>query len=100
MDLVSSIIMLLFGIIAGVIGGLLGIGGRSIMLPALYFLFKYPLPCAIGTTITAVIVTAISGAIAHIRMRNVDFSTAKVITLSGTLGAILGSVAFMYLRRT
>lgn len=99
MELVSSVIMLLFGVVAGVVGGLLGIGGCSIMLPALYFLFRYSLPCAIGTTITAVIVTAISGAVAHIKMKNVDFSTARVITLSGTLGAVLGSVLFIYLTK-
>jgi len=91
--------MLLFGVIAGVVGGLLGIGGCSIMLPALYFLFSYPLPVAIGTTITAVIITAVSGAQAHIRMRNVDFLTAKIITIFGALGAVFGSILFIYLKR-
>jgi len=99
MDPVSAIIMLTFGVVAGMVGGLLGIGGCSIMLPALYFLFHYSLPRAIGTTITAVIVTAISGACAHIRMKNVDFSTAKIVSVSGAAGAVLGSLLFIYLSR-
>ncbi len=94
---VSVILMLVFGVIAGVVGGLLGIGGCSIMLPALHFLFAYPLPVAIGTTITAVIITATSGAIAHIKMKNVDYSTSKIISVSGAVGAILGSILFNYL---
>ena len=53
MDAISALIMLAFGLVAGVVGGLLGIGGCSIMLPALYFLFNYKLAIAIGTTITA-----------------------------------------------
>ncbi|MCD6457277.1 MAG: sulfite exporter TauE/SafE family protein [Thermoproteales archaeon] len=97
MDLISAAIMFAFGILAGIVGGLLGIGGCSIMLPALYFLFYYSLPCAIGTTITAVIVTAISGATAHFKMKNIDFLTAKIITVSGALGAVLGSILFIYL---
>ena len=67
------------------------------MLPALYFLFNYELPAAIGTTITAVIITAISGSVAHIRMRNVDYRTAAIITISGGIGALAGSIAFEYL---
>ncbi len=97
MDPLSSAIMFLFGLLAGVVGGLLGIGGCSIMLPALYFLFNYELPAAIGTTITAVIITAVSGSIAHIKMRNVDYGTAAVITISGGIGALAGSIAFEYL---
>lgn len=99
MDSLSTAVMFAFGVVAGVVGGLLGIGGCSIMLPALYFLFHYPLPCAIGTTITAVIVTAVSGAAAHMRMRNVDFSTAKVVSASGAAGAVAGSLLFIYLSR-
>jgi len=88
--------ILLTGLIAGTLGGLLGIGGCVIMLPSLVFIFKYPLPLAIGTTITAVILTATSGAIGHIRLRNVDYSTAKVVAISGAFGAVVGSIIFFY----
>ncbi|ADC65335.1 hypothetical protein Ferp_1177 [Ferroglobus placidus DSM 10642] len=56
-----------------------------IMLPSLAFIFKYPLAVAIGTTTTAVILTATSGAIGHLRMRNVDYSTAKIVAVSGAV---------------
>jgi len=93
------VILFVTGLIAGTLGGLLGIGGCVIMLPALVFLFGYPLPLAIGTTITAVILTATSGAIGHIRLRNVDSSTAKVVSVSGAIGALAGSVIFLYISR-
>jgi len=71
------ILLSITGLIAGTLGGLLGIGGCVIMLPALVFVFRYPLPIAIGTTVTAVILTATSGAIGHIRLKNVDYSTVS-----------------------
>ncbi len=67
------------------------------MLPALAFIFKYPLPVAIGTTITAVILTATSGAIGHMKMKNVDYSTAKIVAISGAVGAVIGSIIFFYI---
>ncbi|RLE68637.1 MAG: sulfite exporter TauE/SafE family protein [Thermoprotei archaeon] len=97
MNTVIVIFLILFGLIAGITGGFLGIGGCVIMLPALYFLFGYPLPLAIGTTITAVMITAASGSVAHIRLRNVDYSTVKIVGISGGIGAILGSITFAYL---
>ncbi len=95
--IMEFILMILFGVLAGIIGGLLGIGGCCVMLPALYFIFGYPLPIAIGTTITAVIVTATSGAIAHIRIKNVDWQTAGIVALSGGVGSLIGSLIFVYL---
>ena len=97
MDPITATLLFITGLIAGTLGGLLGIGGCVIMLPALAFVFKYPLPVAIGTTITAVILTATSGAIGHIRLKNVDYSTAKVVAISGAVGAAVGSVIFFYI---
>jgi len=82
MDVLSIISLIVFGLLAGILGGFLGTGGCVIMLPALYFLYNYSLPMAIGTTITAVIITATSGSIAHIRMRNVDYKTTAIVTVS------------------
>ena len=65
----------------------------------LHFLFGYPLPLAIGTTVTAVVITAVSGTVAHWRMDNIDRRTAAVVSLSGALGAVLGSVLFIHLTR-
>ena len=82
---------------AGFVGGLLGIGGCSIMLPVLIFAFSYSEPVAIGTTITAVIITAVSGAIGHIRIGNVDWRTAEIVNVFGAIGAALGSVLLWYI---
>lgn len=69
------------------------------MLPTIIFLYKYPLPTAVGTTITAVVVTAASGALGHLRQRNVDLATVRVVAPFGTLGAAVGSVLFTWLSK-
>ncbi len=92
----SALLLFLTGLAAGIVGGFLGIGGCVIMLPTLYFLFHYSLPLAIGTTIAAVVITAASGAIAHIRLRNVDFNTVKIIAITGAIGSFIGSIIFLF----
>lgn len=96
-SMLQEMTLLLTGLAGGIVGGLLGTGGCVIMLPALAFLFGYGLPVAVGTTITAVIVTASSGALGHVRRGNVDYRTAKVIAAFGALGALVGSSIFITL---
>lgn len=97
METFFIIILMIFGLLVLNSWRILGNCGCVVMLPALYFLFNYNLPVTIGTTITAVIITATSGSIAHIKIRNVDYKTAIIIATSGAIGALLGSIAFQYL---
>jgi len=86
------------GIVAGVVGGLLGTGGCALMMPVIRFGFDFPAALAVGTTLTAVVFTAASGAIQHWRMKNVDTETAALTGYSGILGVVIGSVIFGYLK--
>ncbi|MCI5867791.1 MAG: sulfite exporter TauE/SafE family protein [Methanosphaera sp.] len=56
----------LLGLIAGLLSGLMGVGGGVIMIPALTILFKYPTRKAIGTSSAAIIATSLGGIIAYI----------------------------------
>jgi len=90
------ILYLITGLLAGVVGGLLGTGGCALMMPVIRFGFHFDPAFAVGTTLTAVVFTAGSGAYQHIRMGNVDRKTAWVIGASGVLGVIIGSIVFSY----
>ncbi|MGQ9689439.1 MAG: sulfite exporter TauE/SafE family protein [Desulfobaccales bacterium] len=85
------------GLLAGVVGGLLGTGGCALMMPVIRFGFHFDPAFAVGTTLTAVVFTAASGAFQHWRMRNVDVNAALLTGYSGILGVIIGSVIFGYL---
>jgi uncharacterized membrane protein YfcA len=86
------------GIVAGVIGGLLGTGGCALMMPVIRFGFGFDPALAVGTTLTAVVFTAASGAIQHLRLGNVDPRTAATTGVSGVLGVVVGSIVFGFIK--
>lgn len=86
------------GLLAGIIGGLLGTGGCALMMPVIRFGFHFDPALAVGTTLTAVVFTATSGAIQHWRMKNVDTQTAFLTGYAGVLGVIIGSIIFGYIK--
>jgi uncharacterized protein len=94
----AYIIFFIVGILAGVVGGLLGTGGCALIMPVIRFGFHFDPAFAVGTTLTAVVFTAGSGAIQHSRMGNVDKESAWITGYSGVLGVIIGSVVFAYIK--
>lgn len=92
------IFYLVVGLLAGVIGGLLGTGGCALIMPVIRFGFDFDPAFAVGTTLTAVVFTAGSGAIQHFTMKNVDLPTALQVGLSGIVGVVVGSFVFGYLK--
>lgn len=62
LDTIRGFVLLIVGFCAGLLGGLIGTGGCSVMLPIIHFWMGYPAAIAVGTTFFAVIFTATSGA--------------------------------------
>jgi len=91
------LLLLLIGLIAGTLGGLLGLGGGAIMLPALDFWLGYSSPSAIGTTLFAVIFTVISGAYGHFIRKNTRNEISRDISIGGIMGILVGSFIFTLL---
>jgi len=79
---------------AGLMGAILGIGGAIIMLPATELLLHLPTANAIGTTLFAVMFTAVSGAWGHYRQGNVNLAWSWRVGLGGVAGVLLGSYIF------
>jgi uncharacterized protein len=89
--------LVVVGFLAGVLGGLIGTGGCSVMLPIIHFWMGYPAATAIGTTLFAVVFTALSGAYGHLVRRNVDVRAFALLGGGGILGVLLGSWLFTLL---
>jgi uncharacterized membrane protein YfcA len=82
---------LLVGAVAGVLSGLLGIGGGAIMVPAMTLLMGLSQHLAQGTSLLVIIPTAISGSITHFRMGNIQLQTAAWLSAGGIVGAVGGA---------
>lgn len=57
---------LLLGLVAGLLCGLLGVGGGVIMIPVLTIILHYPTHKAIGTSSASIIATSLGGLITYI----------------------------------
>jgi len=97
LSLFRNIGLVAVGFLAGILGGLIGTGGCSVMLPIIHFWMGYPAAVAVGTTLFAVIFTAISGGYGHLVRRNLDKRVVAWLGGSGILGVILGSWLFTFL---
>jgi uncharacterized protein len=79
------------GLGVGVLSGLLGIGGGSVIVPALVLLFGYDQHLAEGTSLAVIIPTAALGAISHARRGYTDWATGGRLGLGGAVGALIGA---------
>jgi uncharacterized membrane protein YfcA len=91
------LILLGAGIFAGILGGLLGLGGGIILMPLLRFGFHLSPFLAAGTCIIAVFFTTLGGSYRHIRMGHVQLATIVPVLVAGALSAVLALLAFQYL---
>src|SRR5215475_9117789 len=79
----------LVGLVVGLVVGLTGVGGGSLMTPTLVFLFKIPVDIAVGTDLIFASLTKIFGVTAHSSRGNVNW---RIVTRLG-LGSLLASIA-------
>jgi uncharacterized protein len=84
-------IILLLGLVAGALAGLLGIGGGVILVPAMAFLLGVDQHVAQGVSLVVIVPTAITGALTHYRHGNVLPKLALSLGLSAVVGGLVGS---------
>ena len=78
------------GFFSGIISGM-GIGGGTILIPALLFLTEINQQQAQGVNLIYFIPTAITALITHQKKGNLDWKTAKPLALMGLAGAAAGA---------
>ena len=86
----SWLILLAAGALAGFLSGLLGIGGGSIMVPALVLGGGLTQQLAQGTALTAMVVPSLIGAYTHWRLGHVNRRIAPGLMAGIFVGAFIG----------
>lgn len=82
---------ILGGLVAGLLSGTIGIGGGLAFVPILTIAFRTTQVVAQGTSLAAIVPTALVGGITHIRQGNVDREAALLTGLGGAVGAVGGA---------
>lgn len=89
---VNLVLTMIFAGVAGLSSGLLGIGGGIINVPMLTF-SGLPIHLAVATSSFLIIFNAITGAVSHAMLHNVNYLTAAAIVPGVIIGAQLGAFA-------
>jgi uncharacterized protein len=84
------ILLLLGGLVSGILAGVLGIGGGSILVPLMVAVGFTPIN-AIGTSSLAILLTSISGSIQNWRMGYLDWGRISSIGLPALVAAQIGA---------
>jgi uncharacterized membrane protein YfcA len=79
------------GVAAGLLSGLLGIGGGLVIVPALAGTLGFPLKRALGTSLVCVVVLVIPGTVVHAILGNIDWTAALLLALGAVPGARVGA---------
>jgi len=79
------------GTAAGLLSGLLGIGGGALLVPAYSEIMGLPLKTSIATSLACVGILAIPGTITHAALGDVDWRLAALLTVGVLPGARLGA---------
>jgi uncharacterized protein len=80
------------GLFAGVLSGLVGIGGGQVFVPLMTIGFGASQIVAQGTSLAAIIPTALVGGYTHVRQKTVDLEAAVWVGGGGVVGAVVGAL--------
>lgn len=83
--------LVLIGLGAGGLSGLLGIGGGLLLVPLFTGWIRLPIKVALGTSLACVAVLAIPGTITHILLGHIDWLYALPLCIGVVPGARYGS---------
>ncbi len=90
-------LLLMIGAIAGVVAGLLGVGGGIILVPAFYYMFaalgydgENLMQICVATSLATIIFTSIRSVLSHNKKGAVDWGILKRWAPGIAIGAVLG----------
>jgi hypothetical protein len=86
------VVLVATGVVAGVLAGLLGIGGGVIMVPVMMLVLGLSPVIAKGTSLAVIVPTAIIGTWRNRRNLQVDMRAAAVVGLAGAGCAVAGAL--------
>jgi uncharacterized protein len=87
-----DLLLVLIGLLAGAVGGALGVGGGIVVVPALTLAFGVPQTVAQGTSLATIVPTSVSGAVTQDRAGNVMRRAAAWMAAVGVVGAVAGAL--------
>lgn len=95
---VNAFLILGLGGIVGFLSGMFGVGGGFLITPLLFFI-GVPPAVAVATGANQVVASSISGVLAQLRRKGVDFHMGTVLLVGGIIGSVVGVWVFALMTR-
>ncbi|MCB5364082.1 sulfite exporter TauE/SafE family protein [Pusillimonas sp. CC-YST705] len=100
----ACLALLASGLLAGVLAGLLGIGGGIVIVPILYYIFRLLhvdpsvlMHVVVGTSLATIVPTSIMSSRAHRKSGNLDMAVVKRLLPGVLIGVLIGALTSRYL---
>ncbi|MBL9049891.1 MAG: sulfite exporter TauE/SafE family protein [Tabrizicola sp.] len=90
---VNAFLILGLGGIVGFLSGMFGVGGGFLITPLLFFI-GVPPAVAVATGANQVVASSVSGVLAQLRRKGVDFQMGTVLLMGGIVGSAVGVWVF------
>ena len=87
---------MLGGLAAGLLSGTFGVGGGLLFVPIMTTGYRFAQALAQGTSLAAIIPTAVVGGVTHIRQGNVVGEAAIWMGVGGVTGAVIGALVAVH----
>lgn len=94
-----TVLLVILGFFAGLLGALTGIGGGVLLTPILALHFGIPIREAIGTSLVAVITTSAASSSVHLQRHTTDIRLGMTLELATALGAAVMAYLVGYFNR-
>lgn len=94
-----SVLLVVLGFFAGLLGALTGIGGGILLTPILALHFGIPIRQAIGTSLVAVITTSAASSSVHLQRHTTDIRLGMTLELATAFGAAVTAYLVGYFNR-
>ena len=88
----QTLLFAAIGLLAGFSSGCFGIGGGTVIVPALILLCGVPFHVAVGTSLALIIPISLAGTATSWKLSTVDWRIVTACAITGMVGAILGSL--------
>jgi uncharacterized membrane protein YfcA len=92
LGVVSVLLLVVVGAAAGIVAGLLGVGGGIVMVPLMVVALGMPPVVAKGTSVAVIVPTSIMGTWRNRKKKTAELRIAAIVGGAGVISAVLGTI--------
>ena len=96
----NEMLLVALSLIVGIIVGLTGIGGASLITPMLILVFQVPASVAVSSDVVAATLMKVVGGVRHWRQQTLDMQAVKWLACGSVPGSLLGVAILHHIRQT